>query len=141
MCSTCESPERVLWTYASYPTLDEVALGNWMCLRRCPDCGHLWCEVPHEPYASFTFLTSWPYAQDDWQRIHDQDNATTLHEWHDAVIRENWQGLASQEREAIDRWRDRTYRHYNPIDRGPDVPIPKKIKRASDIDRVLRDVA
>jgi hypothetical protein len=112
-----------------------------MCLRRCPECSQLWCEVPHEPYASFTFLTAWPYDQEAWQRVHDLDNAATLHEWHDAVIRENRKGLSQQEREAIERWRDRTYRHYNPIDRGPDVPIPKRIRFACDIAKVAREGA
>jgi hypothetical protein len=56
------------------------------------------------------------------------------------VIRENWQEVSSQEREAVDLWRERTCFHYNPIDRGPDVAIPMKIKYVSDIDRLVRDV-
>lgn len=133
MCQTCDRPTRSLWTYDNYPKLVDVTVGNWMSLQRCSECGALWCSVPHEPYASFTFLTAWPYDERAWQAIHDIDEARHLHEWHDAVIREHWQELPNDERDAVERWRDRTYRHYNPIDRGPDVPKPKYIQVASDL--------
>jgi hypothetical protein len=138
MCKTCGFPERTLWTFHNCPKLPDVAVGNWMALKQCPDCRAYWCEVPHEPYAAFTFLTFWPYDADAWQRVHSLDNGNALHEWHDAVLREQWQSLTDDEQEAIQRWRDRTYCHYNPIDRGPDVPKPVTIKTASDLAIVVK---
>jgi hypothetical protein len=132
-CETCEHPERSLWSYCNYPRLPDVAVGSWMALKQCPTCHAFWCEVPHEPYASFTFLTAWPYDEATWRRIHSLDDAKTLHEWHDAVIRERWQSLSVDERKAIEQWRDRTYRHYNCIDRGPEMPEPLRIKKSTDL--------
>lgn len=140
MCDTCGRPQRSLWTFENYPQLAEVKVGNWIALQRCPECSALWCEVPHEPYASFTFLTAWPFDEQAWQSVHDIDEARPLHEWHDAVIRENWEELPRPEREAVERWRDRTYRHYNPIDRGPEVPKPKYIHVASELASVVSSV-
>ena len=140
MCDTCGRPRRELWTFLEYPELTEVAVGSWMSLRRCPACKALWCEVPHEPYASFTFLTFWPYDEATWQAVHDLDAAQTLHEWHGAVIRERWTALSAAEKSAVEKWRDRTYRHYNPIDRGLDDPQPKRIRHASDLSSVVAGV-
>jgi hypothetical protein len=136
MCETCGEPTRLLWTYENYPRLQDVKVGNWVSLQCCPQCGRLWCSIAHEPYAGFTFLTAWPYDVQSWLDVHG-DDGTKLHEWHDAVIREEWKTLSEVEREAIERWRDRTYRHYNPIDQGPDVPTPKHIRMASDLAKII----
>ena len=122
-----------LGSYLNYPKLVDVKVGNWVTLQRCPSAMHFGGEVPHEPYASFTFLTAWPYDERIWQIANDTDQAMPLHEWHDAVIRESWMELPASERDAVERWRDRTYRHYNPIDCGPDMPQPKYIKKTSDL--------
>ncbi len=140
MCETCERPERSLWTFLNYPKLLEVVVGNWVMLRRCPECEALWCEVPHEPYASFVFLTAWPYDEQTWQSVHEIENGIVLHEWHDAVIREQWQNLADPEREAVEQWRDRTYRHYNPIDRGPEVRPPRHIENPSELGTIVEGI-
>jgi hypothetical protein len=47
-----------------------------------------------------------------------------VHEWHDALVRETYTSLSLEEQRWVEEWRDRTYRHYNPIDRGPDMPMP-----------------
>ena len=139
MCPTCQSPERVLWTFGNYPRLPDVQVGNWMTLHQCRDCGAHWCSVPHEPHGGYVFLTAWPYRAELFARLNERDDAAILHEWHDAVIRENWMHLSAEEIAWIEQWRDRTYRNYNPIDRGPEKKQPRFIREARDIDRYAND--
>lgn len=137
-CEGCERPNRTLWAFWRTPKLDEVSVGNWNSLEKCPLCGALWVSVPHEPYASFRFWTWWPSDEENWSRLNQEDSALVIHEWHDAVIREKWSSLPAAEREHVQGWRDRTYRHYNPIDRGPDVGQPEFVKTAADLSKFTR---
>lgn len=140
MCPTCESPDRVLWTFGNYPKLVTERVGNWIALERCQSCGARWCSVPHEPYGGYTFLTAWPYDVVVFDQLNAQHGARVLHEWHDAVIRESWQSLSAEEIVWVEEWRDRSYRHYNPIDRGPDVKPPWFVRESSEISRYVEEV-
>jgi hypothetical protein len=86
------------------------------------------------------FLTAWPYKPELFRQLDARENAVILHEWHDAVIRENWHRLSSEEVAWIEQWGDRTYRHYNPIDRGPEMKPPRFIHEARDIGRYENDI-
>ena len=136
-CSRCGAPDRLLWTFGQPPNLEELETGDWNWLEQCEACGSLWVCVAYEPYASFKFWTLWPGTRDSWARLNSRENARIVHEWHAAVLRENWHKLPLGERGHVEAWRDRTYRHYNPIDRGPDVPKPVDISTPSDIDKFL----
>jgi len=128
-----------MWTFGNYPRLPEVQVGNWITLHRCPDCTAYWCSVPHEPYGGYTFLTAWPYGSELFEQLNARDNATILHEWHDAVIRENWMRLSAEEVSWVEQWRDRTYRHYNPIDRGPEMKQPRFIHEVRELARYANE--
>jgi hypothetical protein len=108
-----------------------------MALLKCPDCGQLWCEVPHEPYASFLFWTAWPSTEEQWRRLIQIDQGRILHDWHDAVLREDYALLEGEEKEAVAFWRERTYRHYNPIDRSPEFSKPKYCSTSKDIEKYV----
>jgi hypothetical protein len=86
------------------------------------------------------FLTAWPYGPELFQRLSARDNARILHEWHDAVIRENWMQLSAEEIAWVEQWRDRTYRHYNPIDRGPEIEPPRFIHEAHELARYASEI-
>lgn len=115
----------------------DIEATNWMALQKCPICEHLWCDVPHEPYASFDFWTAWPFSEEEWKRLIRIDQGLILHEWHDAIIREDFRLLPRREFDAVEGWRNRTYRHYNPIDRGPDVQKPRYCETSEDISRYI----
>jgi len=136
-CSSCEAPDRVIWSYGRPPKLSCRDVGNWNSLEQCESCSALWVSVPHEPYASFTFWTLWPSDAVVWRRLNDRENGRIIHEWHDALLREAWEKLPEEERAHVEAWRVRTYRHYNPIDRGPDVPLPHYVKNSADLQAYL----
>jgi len=119
-CTQCQFPERKLWTYASHPDFETIETGNWVILEKCSHCGQLWCKVPYEPYSSFPFWTAWQYTEEEWKRLNEIDNAMILHEWHANVIREELERLTKEDLEAVDAWRDRTYKQFNPIDKNPE---------------------
>lgn len=123
-CAECGAPERRLWSFALYRTFKVVAVENWMSLKECEACGRLWCEVPHEPYASFSFWTLWPGTREQWARLILKDAGRACPGWHDSVIREDYLLLPKDEQVAIEQWRDRTYRRFNPIDHGPGNSAP-----------------
>jgi len=85
------------------------------------------------------FLTAWPYTSELFHKLNARDDAIILHEWHDAVIRENWERLSPEEISWVEQWRTRTYRHYNPIDRGPEMKLPRFIHEAREISRYQND--
>ena len=138
-CEICERPGRTIWTFGRRPTLEDVSVGNWNSLEKCAGCGSLWVSVPHEPYASFPFWTWWPSDETNWSQLNERDSALIVHEWHNAVIREQWPSLPDDEQVHVERWRDRTYRHYNPIDRGPDVGRPKFVETVADVSKYLSE--
>ncbi len=98
---------------AELPTLVDVRNGNWISLQQCPSCNRLWMTSPFEPYASFTYMVKWPRTIDDWVRIHDRDNATTLHEWMKNEIRRLYPFVTPEDRKRIDAHEVRSYGHYN----------------------------
>jgi hypothetical protein len=140
-CDQCGSPEREIWTFGRQPTLKRIDTGNWVWLDQCERCGVFWCCVPHEPHAAFNFWTRWPADRAAWRAVHDIDGARTLHAWHDAVLRARWQDLPDEERRAVESWRDRTHRNYNPIDRSDAEWSALPIQRASDLKKVLEGVS
>lgn len=85
-------------------------------------------------------MTAWPYDVSSFNKLNETDNALVLHEWHDAIIRENWQSLTPEEVEWVEQWRGRTYRHYNPIDRGTDVKPPKYVNESKQISAIINDL-
>ena len=135
-CKECLYPQRRLWTYLVYPEFIDLKTGNWISLKKCPACDQLWCEVPYEPYAAFKFWAAWPYSIEEWERLNKIDSALILHEWHSSVIREDFKTLPEKEKEAVEHWRDRSYRNYNPIDRKPDN---KYCTESSDLDKYIKE--
>jgi hypothetical protein len=140
MCSKCGYPGRVLWTYHNYPELVESKVGNWVSLKTCGECKQLWVEVPHEPYAAFTFITAWEHDSATWSSVHDIDEGQVIREWHNAVIREHWEGLPAEEVQAVEEWRDRTYRAHNPIDQGGSLPPPRHIEKTGDLNAIIANI-
>jgi hypothetical protein len=139
ICSTCQSGARSLWTLGRPPVLSRRAEGNWNWLESCDECGSLWVSVPHEPHASFKFWTLWPSTLEVWRDLNERDEARIIHEWHDALLRETWMDLPTEERAHVEAWRDRTYRRYNPIDRDHETPVPERryIQKSSDLAKYL----
>ena len=80
-------------------------------------------------------MSVWPYDETTFKQLNFIDNALILHEWQDAVIREQWLDLPHCEQQLVESWRDRTYRSYNPIDNGATFNKPKYIHQADDIRR------
>ena len=116
-CEFCGAPQRSLHVYGRAPALEELETGDWLTLDACPECSQLWVEVPYEPYAAFTFWAAWPGTEDQFWRLHEIEQAQPIHEWHKAVIRQQGPQLEGEDLEAIEKWRDRTSRNHNPIDR------------------------
>ncbi|MCH6259411.1 hypothetical protein MLD52_22845 [Puniceicoccaceae bacterium K14] len=136
-CSHCQIHERRLWTFQARLGFEEVEKGNWIFLKRCPQCDQLWCEVPHEPFASFSFWAAWPYSIKEWKRLSETEEALILHEWHTNVIREEFDSLPEKEKADIESWRDRTYREFNVIDRDPDF---KYCNSSSDLEKHIENL-
>jgi len=136
-CETCGHPGRVLWTFGHYPKLIKVKSRNYMSLEQCPECGHQWCMVPEEPFGSFPFWVSWPYEQQVFDLLIQKERGLLLHEWHEAMILENWQSLPAFEREYVEQWRNRTGRKHNFIDEHLNKERrPKKyIEKSWDIEK------
>jgi hypothetical protein len=137
MCEECGQPSRVLWTFGQHPGFDEVSVGNWAALVRCRECGSLWVESPYEPYASFTFYARWPLDEKAWHELQKIEKGLPILEWHSMMIREKWQELPIEDRNHVERWRDRTYRQYNPID-GSGYTWTL-VRKSADLQRVLVD--
>lgn len=97
------------------PTLTPLALGAWINLERCEQCGAIWCISPYEPYAAFEYGVLWEHGPDKWRELHEADGGRTLLRWHAAAIAAGWVLLPEAEREQIDAHRRRSYGH-NPID-------------------------
>ena len=109
---------------ADLPTLVDVRNGNWISLQRCPKCSQFWVVSPFEPYAAFTYMVKWPRATDDWIRIHDSDDASTLHEWMKNEIRRLYPSATPEVQKQIDAHEVRSYGHYSltcSIDTNPIV--------------------
>ncbi len=115
-CSLCGSPERSLIPPASLDLIfTNIDDGNWISLEQCSQCSALWCSSPYEPYAAFIYHVRWRKTPDEWRRIHDLDNGTTMRHWHIAMIRQLFESLDESGKQAVDEHRERAGRH-NPID-------------------------
>jgi len=132
-CTLCQAPFRRLWAIKGYPVLPTIFNGNWISLQKCPLCNTFWVYAPYEPYASFIFMSVWPYDETTFRQFNFIDNALILHEWQGATIREQWQELPLNEQDLVEAWRDRTYRSFNPIDSGSTYAKPKYIRETNDI--------
>jgi hypothetical protein len=114
MCNNCKADSRDMWgPSADLPELVPVRTGNWVSLERCPACAQLWVTSPFEPYAAFTYLVKWPRAPDDWSRIHDSDDSSTLHEWLKNEIRRLYSTATAEVRKEIEAHERRSYGHYS----------------------------
>ncbi len=69
ICSNCQKEVRRLWTFVELPKTETIDNANWISLEQCPVCKQFWLISPHEPYASFTFLTRWDYSLDEYLKI------------------------------------------------------------------------
>ncbi|MEJ1397535.1 MAG: hypothetical protein RPU52_08445 [Candidatus Sedimenticola sp. (ex Thyasira tokunagai)] len=94
--------------------------------------------MPYEPYGGFIFLVKWPYAEELFSSISEIDNSLILHEWHSAFIRENWLSLNENEIDAINKWRQRTYMNYNPIDKNLTENPVKYVATTEDITKYVQ---
>lgn len=146
-CESCLAPQRTLWTYGRKPRLSDVGVYNWLTLLKCPACEQLWASSPYEPYAAFEFTVAWPYSRLQWETVHElgagledaqQTSGQILREWHQAMIREHWKTLPPEEQEFVTAWRERSYRHYNCIDRGKEFPAPQFVERSDEIAQFLQ---
>jgi hypothetical protein len=109
-CSKCGAPEREMWTPSSnQPDWVSVKFGNWIKLGSCLDCDRMWCVVPHEPYASFPYAVLWQYSVNDWIKIHDLDEAKTLHTWHIARLQELRSTATDQDEKEIEWHQKRSF--------------------------------
>ncbi len=114
MCDTCKADSRDMWSPCTdLPKLVDIRHGNWISLQRCPNCRELWVVSPFEPYAAFTYMVKWPRATNDWIRIHDSDDAATIHEWMKNEIRRLYPSAAPEAQKQIDAHEVRSYGHYN----------------------------
>lgn len=86
------------------------------------------------------FLTLWPYDKATFGALNASQQTALLHEWHAAVIREKWATLSAEEKGWIEQWRERTYRHYNPIDQGPEMKKPEFIQEAKQLDYYAKNI-
>lgn len=118
-CAHCRAPDRNLYGPGLRPALTDVAVGNWISLRRCVTCGGLWCASPYEPYAAFEYVVRWPGSPADWRLAHDLDEGRALLRWHATAIRNGWLALPDEERAAVEAHRRRSSGH-NPIDNSVD---------------------
>lgn len=87
-CDVCEFPGRVVWpaNRGRKIQLKEICNGNWITLLKCNNCLALWVEVPHEPYAMYSYHVHWKYSVKQWHYINDIDNSNTLHQWHNGMV-------------------------------------------------------
>ena len=114
MCDYCRADSRDMWgPGADLPKLVPVRAGNWVSLERCPACAQLWATSPFEPYAAFTYRVKWPRSPDDWNRIHDSDDASTLHEWLKNEIRRLYSTAPADVRSRVEAHERRSYGHYS----------------------------
>jgi hypothetical protein len=110
--------------------------GARLALQRCPACGALWVCGRHEPRGTQRFWTLWPYDAAAWGRLRAlPDGEALLGEWHDALLRESWLDLPGKERALVERWRERTKRERNPIDRREPAIF---IARSTEIARYVQ---
>lgn len=122
-CSFCRAPERQLWPPDSRQDgLQTEQRGDWMLLDRCPNCGWLWCRVPYEPYASFSYAVLWRHTDGDWQHVYDADDGETLHQWHKATVQRRAASLSAEDQAKLEHHRDRSGGR-TPVD-GARVPKP-----------------
>ena len=139
MCKTCESDKRSIWTFRKFPELPEIAIVNWMHLKQCDECKTLWAEVPYEPYAMFNILIKWPFTEANFMAISKIEHALVLHEWHGLYLRENWLNLSDEDQKAINQWRHRTARQFNPIDKDFGRDPHKYIIKMDDLEQFVND--
>lgn len=126
-CGKCEAPVRELWPPVAHaPTLRTVDKGTWMLLVECPACRALWCVVPWEPHASFPYGVLWPASAPTWRELHDRDDGTALHRWHDRRARRLSTDLGPEDASAV-RWHQKRSLGRSPID-GPAEPGPDSIE-------------
>ena len=92
------------------PKWERVEVGNWIELLRCPGCDRLWCAVPYEPYGSFPYSVLWLRTIEEWRQLHEYDDeALTLHRWHQARVQMLRSRMNKQDKRAVAWHRERSY--------------------------------
>jgi hypothetical protein len=137
-CPFCGYPDRELLTPAHMPRLRRVEMGNWILLKSCPECGQLWCEVPHGPWASYSLAAAWPCGRGEFRRLNDVENARILHEWHMAVVRRRAGSLPPSERTGVEQWLRRLGDGHGVVDNGPWRLAPEYVREPSDLELYIR---
>jgi hypothetical protein len=117
-----------MWPPSSkQPEWVSIKIGNWIELVRCPGCEQSWCVVPHEPYASFLYAVLWQHSVQEWEQIHNLDEAQTLHRWHIARLQELRSSATEQDVKEIEWHQKRSYGR-TPFDKERvEVPNLEKI--------------
>ena len=136
-CSCCGYPDRELLTPGCSSTLKRVEMGNWVTLKRCPECGQLWCEVPHGSGASYRLAAAWPCTRADFHRLNGLENARILHEWHVAMLRQNLHMLPDPERVGVEELLDGRESEHGVVDYGPWRFNPRFVRRPEDLERYV----
>jgi len=82
-CSVCGYPDRRIWPPSNDASkFNDIASENWMFLSSCTSCEALWCGVPYEPYASFTYYVLWERTKEEWFDEINSNDGVKLHDWH-----------------------------------------------------------
>lgn len=115
VCPTCEYPARRLWTFHRHPAFVETRGEDGAEWATCPACAQPWCEVMYEPHAAFSFWAAWPGNMAQWQDLRGKAGGVPFHEWHEAVIVEDYATLPAGEQAAVEAWRRRAF-GLTPID-------------------------
>jgi hypothetical protein len=134
-CERCRAPVRRLWARAEAVGFESLVAAAWIELQRCPRCPALWVCGRHEPHGAQRLWTLWPNDRGRFEALLGApDGEQILGEWHDAVVRECWLDLPPAERAEVERWRERTRREHNPIDRRTPARF---VDRSVDVSRYL----
>ncbi len=137
VCPCCGYPERELLTPGCLPEMRRVEMGNWMTLKRCPECGQLWCEVPHGAGASYRLAAAWPCDRANFHRLNGLENARILHEWHMAMVRENLDLLPDAERSGVADLLANLGSGHGVVDHGPWRFQPEFVLKPEDLQRYV----
>jgi hypothetical protein len=138
-CGSCGAPGRRLRCPpkpGKSARFEPLVPGERLELQRCASCGAFWSRKQHES-GGLRSWALWPDDESAWNVVRAQPaGEAVLGEWHDAVLRESWLDLAGKERAVVERWRERTHREHNPIDRREP---PRFLARSDELTRVLEE--
>lgn len=97
-CSICEYEKRNVWPglvgHSSFKKEISHPENYSYSLKRCSNCGHLWCLHYYEPHSSFPYLVKW---QESLERF-IETKIEILHKWHAYSINYEVQRLPDSKR-------------------------------------------